>query len=167
VEQFLGDVVRARRWTSVTSVRPERVNEHLRERGTGPLAQAPPLRQLLKRPQVDFIALVASDAALGEAGFEPDVLTLVEMEVKYEGYLERERKRVESLRRRESMPLPGLAPYLQMRTLSIEARQKLDKVRPRTLGQASRIPGISLADLQNLLVELKKRELRSGRPEGC
>ncbi len=166
LEQFLGDVERARRWTSVTSVRPERVNEHLRERGTPPLAQAQPRRQLLKRPQVDFCALVASDTALGEAGFEPDVLTLVEMEVKYEGYLERARKRVESLRRRESMPLPGLAPYLQMRTLSIEAREKLDKVRPRTLGQASRIPGISLADLQNLLLELKKGEVRSGRAEG-
>ena len=109
--------------------------------------------------------MVAS-GALGEAAFEPDVLTLVEMEVKYEGYLERERERVESLRRRESMPLPGLAPYLEMLTLSVEARQKLDKVRPRTLGQASRIPGISLADLQNLLLELKKGEVRSGRAEG-
>jgi len=167
LEQFLGDVERARRWTSMTSVRPERVNEHLRERGTTPLAQAQPLRQLLKRPEVDFRALVAADGVLGDEGFEPDVLTLVEMEVKYEGYLQRERKRVESLRRRGSMPLPALAPYLEMLTLSVEARQKLDKVRPRTLGQASRIPGISPADLQNLLVELKKRELRAGRPEGC
>ncbi len=165
LEQFLGEAERARLWTRVTSVRPEGVNEHLRERGTTPLAQAQPLRQLLKRPQVDFRALVAS-GALGEAAFEPDVLTLVEMEVKYEGYLERERERVESLRRRESMPLPGLAPYLEMLTLSVEARQKLDKVRPRTLGQASRIPGISPADLQNLLVELKKRELRSERLQG-
>jgi len=167
LEQFLGEVERARLWTRVTSVRPEGVNEHLRERGTTPLAQAQPLRQLLKRPEVDFRALVASDGALGEAAFDPDVLTLVEMEVKYEGYLERERGRVESLRRRESMPLPGLAPYLEMLTLSVEARQKLDKVRPRTLGQASRIPGVSPADLQNLLVELKKRELRSRRAEGC
>jgi tRNA uridine 5-carboxymethylaminomethyl modification enzyme len=142
------------------------VNAHLRERGTTPLDQAQPLRRLLKRPQVDLRALVAADGALAEAGFEPDVLTLVEMEVKYEGYLERERGRVESLRRRERMPLPPGAPYREMRTLSVEAREKLEKVRPRTLGQASRIPGISPADLQNLLVELRKREQLSMCPEG-
>jgi tRNA uridine 5-carboxymethylaminomethyl modification enzyme len=65
LEQFLGDVERAGRWTSV---RPERVNEHLRERGTPPLAQAQPRRQLLKRPQVDFCALVASVRPWGRQG---------------------------------------------------------------------------------------------------
>jgi tRNA uridine 5-carboxymethylaminomethyl modification enzyme len=83
------------------------------------------------------------------------------MEVKYQGYLGRERDRVESLRRRESMSLPAAAPYLEMDSLSFEARQKLERVRPRTLGQAARVPGISPADLQNLLVELRRRELSS------
>jgi tRNA uridine 5-carboxymethylaminomethyl modification enzyme len=103
--------------------------------------------------------LVGADGPLEANGFDPDVLAVVEMEVKYEGYLGRERDRVEALRRRESMSLPAAAPYLEMGSLSFEAREKLERVRPRTLGQAARIPGISPADLQNLLVELRRREL--------
>jgi tRNA uridine 5-carboxymethylaminomethyl modification enzyme len=100
-----------------------------------------------------------------DPGFDPDVLTLIEMEVKYEGYLDRERERVSALRRRETQTLPGEAPYEEMETLSKEARQKLQRVRPRTLGQAARIPGISPADLQNLIVELKKRETIGARAD--
>jgi tRNA uridine 5-carboxymethylaminomethyl modification enzyme len=131
----------------------------LQERGTTPLSQKQPLRVLLKRPQVRLEDLVGADGPLEANGFDPDVLTLVEMELKYEGYLGRERERVESLRRRESMSLPAAPLYLEMESLSIEARQNLERVRPRTLGQAARIPGISPADLQNLLVELRRSEL--------
>lgn len=162
LDSFLEEVARARRWTSTTSLEPETVNGHLQERGTTPLSQRQPLRTLLKRPQVRLEELVGADGPLGANGFGADVLALVEMEVKYEGYLGRERERAESLRRRERMTLPAAVPYLEMQTLSHEARQKLDRVGPRTLGQAARIPGISPADLQNLLVELRKRELSSG-----
>ncbi len=139
--RFMEELGRARTWARTTSLEPRAVNGLLQERGTTPLTQKQPLRVLLKRP--------------------PDVLAVVEMEVKYEGYLGRERDRVESLRRRESMSLPAAAPYLEMGSLSFEARQKLERVRPRTLGQAGRVPGISPADLQNLLVELRRRELAS------
>lgn len=157
--RFQEEVARARTWARTTSLEPKAVNGHLQEQGTTPLSQKQPLRVLLKRPQVHLEDLVGADGPLEANGFDPDVLTLVEMELKYEGYLGRERERVESLRRRESMSLPAAPLYLEMESLSIEARQKLERVRPRTLGQAARIPGISPADLQNLLVELRRREL--------
>lgn len=154
---FLEEVERARTWARTTSLEPKLVNAHLRERGTAPLSQRQPLRDLLKRPQVRLEELVGADGPLDADGFDPDVLALVEMEVKYEGYLGRERDRVAALRRQEGLALPTTAPYLEMSSLSVEARQKLDRVRPRTLGQAARIPGISPADMQNLLVELRRR----------
>jgi tRNA uridine 5-carboxymethylaminomethyl modification enzyme len=157
--RFQEELARARTWARTTSLEPKAVNGHLQERGTTPLSQKQPLRVLLKRPQVRLEDLVGADGPLEANGFDPDVLTLVEMELKYEGYLGRERERVESLRRRESMSLPAAPLYLEMESLSIEARQNLERVRPRTLGQAARIPGISPADLQNLLVELRRSEL--------
>jgi tRNA uridine 5-carboxymethylaminomethyl modification enzyme len=159
--RFMEELGRARTWARTTSLEPRAVNGLLQERGTTPLTQKQPLRVLLKRPQVRLEDLVGADGPLEANGFDPDVLAVVEMEVKYEGYLGRERDRVESLRRRESMSLPAAAPYLEMGSLSFEARQKLERVRPRTLGQAGRVPGISPADLQNLLVELRRRELAS------
>ena len=158
LDRFVEELARARTWARTTSLEPKAVNGHLRERGTTPLSQKQPLRVLLKRPQVRLEGLVGAYGPLKANGFDPDVLTLVEMEVKYEGYMGRERDRAEALRRRESMSLPAAAPYLEMGSLSFEAREKLERVRPRTLGQAARIPGISPADLQNLLVELRRRE---------
>jgi tRNA uridine 5-carboxymethylaminomethyl modification enzyme len=159
--RFLEELERARAWARTTSLDPEAVNGHLEERGTTPLSQKQPLRTLLKRPQVRLEELLSADGPLELSNFDPDVLALVEMEAKYEGYLGRERDRAESLRRREGMELPTTAPYPEMQSLSYEARQKLERVRPRTLGQAGRIPGVTPADLQNLLVELKRRELGS------
>ncbi len=89
-----------------------------------------------------------------------DALTVVEMEIKYEGYIRREEERARVLAEREDHPLPTDVPYLTLRSLSYEARQKLESVRPRTIGQAGRIPGVSPSDLQNLLVEVRKRSAR-------
>ena len=163
LDRFLLDVDAARGWIAELSIRPEDVNDHLVEQGTTPLSQPQRLGQLLRRPQISLDALVSEAGPLENDRFEPDVLTLVEMEAKYEGYLERERERVLALRRREAQPLPVTAPYGEMSTLSVEAREKLERVRPRNLGQAARIPGISPADLQNLLVELRKIQEREER----
>jgi tRNA uridine 5-carboxymethylaminomethyl modification enzyme len=79
------------------------------------------------------------------------------MEERYAGYIARERDRADALRRNGDFPLPLELPYAQLRSLSHEARQKLERVRPGTLGQAGRIPGISPSDLQNLVMEVRKR----------
>jgi tRNA uridine 5-carboxymethylaminomethyl modification enzyme len=79
------------------------------------------------------------------------------MEVRYAGYLARERERAGALRSQADFALPAELEYAELAALSIEARQKLERVRPRTLGQAARIPGISPSDLQNLVVAVRKR----------
>jgi tRNA uridine 5-carboxymethylaminomethyl modification enzyme len=79
------------------------------------------------------------------------------MELRYEGYLVRERERAESLRRQAEFPLPDDLPYPALESLSFEARQKLERIRPATLAQAGRVPGVSPSDLQNLMMEVRKR----------
>ena len=91
-----------------------------------------------------------------------EVLTTAEMELRYEGYLEKERERAETLRRQADFPLPEVLPYPELVSLSFEARQKLDRIRPATLAQAARIPGVSPSDLQNLVMEVRKRRDRAG-----
>ena len=93
------------------------------------------------------------------------MLLTVEMDIKYAGYVDRDRERARSLQLREETALPGDLPYLELESLSFEARQKLARVRPHTIGQAGRIPGVSPSDLQNLLVELRKRSVAEGKME--
>jgi tRNA uridine 5-carboxymethylaminomethyl modification enzyme len=86
-----------------------------------------------------------------------ETLTGAEMELRYSGYLQRERERAEALRRQHGFALPPDMPYAELNSLSTEARQKLERVRPASLGQAAGIPGVSPSDLQNLMVEVRKR----------
>jgi tRNA uridine 5-carboxymethylaminomethyl modification enzyme len=90
---------------------------------------------------------------------DSEVLLSVETEAKYEGYLEREREMARRMSELAHFRLPAELPYLSFASLSTEARQKLDTVRPDSLARAGRIPGISPSDLQNLVVEV----LRHGR----
>jgi tRNA uridine 5-carboxymethylaminomethyl modification enzyme len=78
------------------------------------------------------------------------------MELRYHGYLARERERAEALRRQADFPLPADLDYARLLSLSYEARQKLDRIRPTTLAQAGRVPGVSPSDLQNLVMEVRK-----------
>jgi tRNA uridine 5-carboxymethylaminomethyl modification enzyme len=80
-----------------------------------------------------------------------------ELELKYEGYFERERVQADKLRRMGAFALDPALPYAEMRSLSFEARQKLAAIRPITLAQAASIPGVSPTDLQNLVIEIEKR----------
>ena len=85
-----------------------------------------------------------------------DVLDLVETDSKYEGYLKKEAEVIEKARKLEDKPLPEDVDYNAMQGLRLEARQKLDRIRPRSLGQAARISGVSPADIAVLMVYLKK-----------
>ena len=82
------------------------------------------------------------------------------LELKYAGYFERERAQADRLRKLRDLALPSDLPYAELRSLSTEARQKLGAVRPTTLAQAASIPGVSPSDLQNLLVEIERRQKR-------
>jgi tRNA uridine 5-carboxymethylaminomethyl modification enzyme len=96
----------------------------------------------------------------------PDVsdecLAAVEVELKYEGYVSRERERAERMRAQTAFDLPEDLPYLDFVTLSWEAREKLARVRPPTLAHAGRIPGVSPADLQNLILEVRRLRMQAG-----
>jgi len=163
LESHLTDLDRARSWVREERVDPVDANEWLVEHGTSPLTERQPLDRLARRPQVTLLDLVAEDGPVRNPDLGSDALTVVEMEIKYEGYIRREEERARTLAEREDQALPEDAPYLEFQSLSYEARQKLASVRPSTIGQAGRIPGVSPSDLQNLLVEVRKHS--SGRRE--
>lgn len=160
LEAHLENLNQARAWARAERVDPDTANEWLADRGSSPLPERQPLDRVARRPHVTLAGLVAEDGPVADPGFGADVLAVVEMEIKYEGYIRREEERVRALARREDHRLPADVPYMELRSLSYEARQKLASVRPKTIGQAGRIPGVSPSDLQNLLVEVRKRAAR-------
>jgi tRNA uridine 5-carboxymethylaminomethyl modification enzyme len=141
------------------SVHPDDANNLLVPRGTSPLKQKVKLYDILLRPQVRFMDLPGLSkpieeltAALG--ALQEEVVEQVEIDVKYEGYLSKEREMADRLGQLDSVPLDPEMDYTRLSSLSFEARQKLQQVRPSTMGQASRISGVSPADLSVLLIYL-------------
>jgi tRNA uridine 5-carboxymethylaminomethyl modification enzyme len=118
------------------------------------------LADLLKRPQIHYEDLAPVDPA--RPVLEPAVAFSVEVNIKYEGYLKLETDRIEKFKMLENKSLPQNLPYMDITGLRIEARQKLDKQRPISLGQASRISGVSPADIAVLLVYLEARRKHGG-----
>jgi tRNA uridine 5-carboxymethylaminomethyl modification enzyme len=113
------------------------------------------LFDLLRRPQVTYNSLLTLPGA-GEAVAAPEVIDQVEIQAKYQGYIERQQDEIDKSLAHESMPLPTNLDYADVRGLSFEVRQKLTQARPQTLGQASRIQGITPAAISLLLVYLKR-----------
>ncbi len=122
------------------------------------------LRELLCRPSMSMRDLFALDEWL--ASQNADALELAEISVKYEGYLDRQRAQIEQFRRSEEVLIPDEIDYMALETLRIEARQKLTARRPRSIGQAARIPGVSPGDVAALMIYLEKyrREHREDSP---
>ena len=110
--------------------------------------------ELGKRPGSDLAALLWACGAEAENGSAE----WAGIELRYSGYIEREREMVSRMAELEGFVLPADVPYREIQTLSFEAREKLHAIRPTTLGQAGRIPGVSPSDLQNLVLEILKRE---------
>jgi tRNA uridine 5-carboxymethylaminomethyl modification enzyme len=138
-----------------TSIRPAAAAALLDRAGSAPIAHAVKLVDLAKRQGVSLGDLFAA-AGVG-AALPADAVVTAELELKYAGYFERERAQAERLRRMGDFVLPAELPYESLRSLSVEARQKLGALRPRTLAQASRVPGVSPTDLQNLVLEVERR----------
>ena len=114
------------------------------------------LEQVLRRPPTTWAELVAVHPPLGDLSDDASAVEQVTIEAKYGGYIDRQAQQVERFRRLEDKPLPVDLDYLEIRHLRVEAREKFDKVRPRSIGQAGRISGISPADIATLLVHLKR-----------
>lgn len=150
-----------------TWVRPATLPEADAVRVLGkPIEREYPLFELLRRPDVSYEALLTlPEAGAGEA--DPQVRQQLEIAAKYQGYIDRQAEEVERSRQYEEMTLPEDLDYREVRGLSIEAQQKLNKQRPQTLGQAGRISGITPAAISLLLVYLKKKyNVRANRDAG-
>ena len=131
----------------------EDLNALLQERGTAPLVSGVSLADLIRRPQLSYADLAPFDA---ERPTLPRAVTeAVEIGLKYEGYIKRQLRQVEEFRRLESRALPRDLDYGRVAGLRLEAREKLEKIRPENFGQAGRISGVSPADLAVLMVYLE------------
>ena len=145
----------ARALADRTSIRPDAALPVLERAGSAPLAHAVKVAEVARRPGVSLQSLFQA-AGVGE-GLSVDVMVTTELELKYAGYFERERVQADKMRRMGEFPVPPDLDYPSLQSLSFEARQKLATVQPRTLAQASRIPGVSPSDLQNLVIEIERR----------
>ncbi len=155
LDERLRDEERLRQWFVATSLPPDAVNDALEAAGSSPIREPTRAAALLKRPGVTARVLLA--VADGEAPVtDQDTLSSVAVELKYAGYVDRERARAETLRKQAKIKLDNELPYSSFVTLSWEAREKLDRIRPDTLAQAARVPGVTPADLQNLVMEVRK-----------
>ena len=131
------------------------INEALERTGTAPLTTGTGADQILKRPEMTYRKMVE---ALGCPVFDAEATEEMEITVKYEGYIARQESAIRKAARMESEKMPADMDYLNLEGISIEARQKLDKIRPVSLGQASRISGVSPADMSVLMVYLKQKK---------
>lgn len=139
-----------------TVIQPsEEVNQILTQCGTQPLATGVRLIELLKRPQLSYEALAPVDPT--RPAMEANLFEQVEIEIKYEGYIRRQEAQVNEMRRLENKKLPKDVDYTGIIGLRLEAQEKLQKVRPINLGQASRISGVSPADISVLMIWLSQR----------
>lgn len=141
---------------SATTIYPDQVNEMLGMVGETSIAEPTRISELAKRPNIDLADLLA----MAGVPREHDTTRWAAIEIRYAGYLDREREMAVRLAEMEGFPLPVGANYRAFRAISTEAREKLSRIRPTTLGQAGRIPGVSPSDLHGIVMELQ----RIGRP---
>ena len=133
----------------------EALNAMLTERGESPARDGARLADLLRRPRVGYADLAPFDP--DRPHLRSEVTEQVEIALKYEGYIARQQRQVEEMRKLETRPLPPDLDYMEISVLRLEARQKLQQIRPLSLGQASRISGVSPADVAALMIWLEHR----------
>jgi tRNA uridine 5-carboxymethylaminomethyl modification enzyme len=139
------------------SISHDEVNPFLAEIGTAELKQKVKAIDLLKRPQVGIHALMAMSNEVGEflTNYDAETLEEAEIHLKYAEYIEKEQQTVDKMLKMENCVIEGKIDYQKIGSLSMEARLKLSKLNPRTLGQASRISGVSPADISVLMVMMQ------------
>ena len=130
----------------------------LRDRLTRTRIAGDSLFQALRRPETTWSDLRSLDPGLVEAGFTTDVIDQVTTEAKYDGYIGRQLDQVDRFRRMEEKRIPAELDYRAIPQLRAEAREKFERVKPASIGQAGRISGVSPADIATLMIHLKRRE---------
>ena len=138
-----------------TSILPEEVNDILEERGSSPMRQSDKMFKVFSRPQItldDMKGFEKVAAYIEEKDLDRDVLEQAEIKVKYAGYIAKEKANADKLQRLENIKIPEGFDYTKLKSLSFEAREKLSKIRPTTISQASRVSGVSPSDISVMLI---------------
>jgi tRNA uridine 5-carboxymethylaminomethyl modification enzyme len=138
-----------------TSLKPEEANPILEAKGSAPMSQPDKMFKVFSRPQLDledFRKFKKVAAYIEEHNLDQEVVEQAEIQVKYSGYIEKEKNNADKLTRLEDMIIPENFNFDNIQSISIEAKQKLNKIRPRTIAQASRISGVSPSDISVLLI---------------
>ena len=132
----------------------KKVNDFLVSIGTNPIVTGTSLAELIRRPELNYYSIAELDPE--RPNLSEEVCEQVEIEIKYKGYIERQNQQVEHFKKLENHRIPEEVDYDKIESLRLEARQKLKKIKPESVGQASRISGVSPADISVLLVWLKQ-----------
>ncbi|MBO4581646.1 MAG: tRNA uridine-5-carboxymethylaminomethyl(34) synthesis enzyme MnmG [Bacteroidales bacterium] len=156
-KQQINDAVeQIRKW----DIEPSAINGLLQKEELSPVTQKVKLSQLLLRPQLNLAQITAHIPSLNtfvlQKKWNKEVLEQAEIMIKYESYIQKENDMVKKMHELEKIKIPENFNYMEVQSLSTEARQKLSKIKPATIGQASRIPGVSPSDISVLLILLHK-----------
>ena len=151
------NVARERERLDTTFVSPQQANDFLESLRTAPIKNKVSLAELMKRPEINYESLSQIDDETAKLTLSSHEKTQLEVQIKYQGYIEKQLAQVEKFKRLENKKLPDNIDYEDVDGLRIEARQKLSLQRPVSIGQASRISGVSPADINVLLVYLEKQ----------
>src|SRR5690606_12448584 len=139
-------------------VKPDAINDHLHRLNTAPIKETIAVLSLLKRPEIGIEQLVVMDSHLFELmnTYSKEEIQHAEIQIKYETYIDKEEKLADKMKNLESFKIPSEFDFDKIMALSAEAREKFKKVKPETIGQASRISGVSPADISIIMVYLEK-----------
>ena len=140
-----------------TSVRADVANPILEAKGSSPMTQGDKMFKVFSRPQIDLEDILKFDAVtnyIAENNLDQEVIEQAEIQVKYSGYIEKEKVHADKVNRLEDVRIPDNYDFDKIKAISIEARQKLTKIRPTTIAQASRISGVSPSDISVLLIHM-------------
>ncbi len=140
-----------------TNIEPEKLNPYLKKRNLSEIKQKERLEKILLRPEIKITDLIPLSETLTNFistlnNQKEEILNSVEIQVKYKSYIDREKQTADKLKRLEDKNIPDNFDFSKLQSLSTEATQKLNKIRPKNIGQASRIPGVSPADISALLI---------------
>ncbi|MFD2892213.1 tRNA uridine-5-carboxymethylaminomethyl(34) synthesis enzyme MnmG [Flavobacterium chuncheonense] len=138
-----------------TSLKPAEANPILEEKGSSPMSQPDKMFKVFSRPQIDLEDIVKFDKVqeyIAQNDLDNEIIEQAEIQVKYSGYIEKEKNHADKLNRLEDAIIPDNFDFNKIKSISIEAKQKLNKIRPKTIAQASRISGVSPSDISVLLI---------------
>jgi tRNA uridine 5-carboxymethylaminomethyl modification enzyme len=138
-----------------TSISPEEANPVLETKGSALMTQSDKMFKVFSRPQIELEDIVLFDKVkqyIQNVNLDQEIVEQAEIQVKYSGYIEKERNNADKLKRLEDLVIPQNFDYDKIKSMSIEAKEKLKKIRPVTVSQASRISGVSPSDVSVLLI---------------